>query len=177
MRVPPGSRSTSACGSTWTPVRHARPWPVKTHDRLVLEDPNVSGMLTNHRLAAVISDAAWAELARQVAYKTAWRGGTVLTADRWFASSKTCSACRSVKTTLTLADRLFACDECGLVIDRDTNAAVNLATWGENNFSQVPDPEARGRVTNAHRPERSGQDTRPGETVGNDVGTDYAPTA
>jgi putative transposase len=150
---------------------------VKTHDRLVLEDLNVTGMLTNHRLAAAISEAAWGELARQVAYKAAWRGGTVLTADRWFGSSKTCSACGSVATTLTLADRVFACDECGLVIDRDTNAAVNLATWGEQHNSQVPDPEARGRVTNAHRREGSGP--RPGadETSPDDVGTGYAPAA
>jgi putative transposase len=82
-----------------------------------------------------------------------------------------------VKTTLTLADRLFACDACALVIDRDTNAAVNLATWGENNFSQVPDPEARGRVTNAHR--REGPGPRPGadETSPDDVGTGHAPAA
>jgi putative transposase len=77
----------------------------------------------------------------------------------------------------TLADRVFGCGECGMVLDRDTNAAVNLATWGEQQYSQVPDPEARGRVTNAHRPERSGQDSRPGETVGDDVGTGYAPAA
>jgi putative transposase len=150
---------------------------VKTHDRLVLEDLNIAGMLSNHRLAAAISDAAWGELARQVTYKQAWRGGTVLTADRWLPSSKTCSACGHAKQALTLGDREFICDECGLVIDRDVNAAVNLATWGENNYSQVPDPEARGRVTNAHRPERSGQDSRPGETIGSDVGTDYAPAA
>jgi putative transposase len=150
---------------------------VKTHDRLVLEDLNVTGMLTNRRLAAAISDAAWGELARQVAYKSAWRGGTVLTADRWFASSKTCSACGSVKTTLTLADRVYACGECGLVIDRDTNAAVNLATWGESNSSQVPDPEARGRVTNAHRREGSGPRSGADETSPDDVGTGYAPAA
>jgi putative transposase len=150
---------------------------VKTHDRLVLEDLNVTGMLSNHRLAAAISDAAWGELARQVTYKAAWRGGTVITADRWLPSSKTCSACDSVTTTLTLADRLFACDECGLVIDRDTNAAVNLATWGEQHHSQVPDPEARGRVTNAHRREGSGPRPDADETSPDDVGTDYAPAA
>jgi putative transposase len=150
---------------------------VKTHDRLVLEDLNVTGMLTNHRLAAAISDAAWGELARQVAYKAAWRGGTVLTADRWFASSKTCSACGQVRQGLTLADREFACDGCSLVIDRDTNAAANLATWGEQHHSQVPDPEARGRVTNAHRREGSGPSPGADETSPDDVGTGYAPAA
>ncbi len=144
---------------------------VKTHDRLVLEDLNIAGMLANHHLAAAISDAAWGELARQITYKQAWRGGQVLSADRWFPSSKTCSACGSVTAQLTLADRVFVCDACGLTIDRDLNAAVNLATWGEKNFSQVLDPEARGQVTNAHRPDGSGPRTRAGETSRDDVGT------
>ncbi len=145
---------------------------VKTHDRLVLEDLNIQGMLANHRLAAAISDAAWGELSRQITYKQAWRGGTVLIADRWFPSSKTCSACGDVKASLTLADRVFACETCGLTIDRDLNAAVNPATWGEKNYpTQVLDPEARGQVTNAHRPDGSGPRTRAGETSRDDVGT------
>lgn len=144
---------------------------VKTHDRLVIEDLNIAGMLTNHHLAAAISDAAWGELARQIAYKQAWRGGLVLVADRWFPSSKTCSACDEPKTTLTLADRVFACEACGHTIDRDLNAAVNLATWGEKHHTQVLDPEARGQVTNAHRPDGSGRRSRVDETSREDVGT------
>jgi len=150
---------------------------VKTHDRLILEDLNVTGMLANHHLAAAISDAAWGELARQIGYKATWRGGTVLTAARWFPSSKTCSACGVVKPTLTLAERVFTCDACGISLDRDLNAAVNLATWGEQHHSQVPDPEARGWVTNAHR--QDGPGPRPGAsgTSLEDVGTGYAPAA
>ncbi|GMA24846.1 transposase [Luteimicrobium album] len=144
---------------------------VKTHDRLVIEDLNITGMLTNHRLAAAISDAAWGELARQLAYKQAWRGGQVLIADRWFASSKTCSACGNVKSTLTLAERAFTCAHCGLTLDRDLNAAVNLATWGAMHYSQVLDPEARGQVTNAHRRDGSGRRTRADEASPDDVGT------
>ncbi len=144
---------------------------VKTHDRLVIEDLKITGMLANHRLAAAISDAAWGELARQITYKQVWRGGQVLIADRWFPSSKTCSACENVKSTLTLADRVFRCDACGLAIDRDLNAAVNLATWGDKHHSQVLDPEARGQVTNAHRPDGSGPRTHAGETSRDDVGT------
>jgi len=150
---------------------------VKTHDRLVLEDLNVTGMLTNHHLAAAISDAAWGELARQICYKATWRGGTVLTADRWFPSSETCSTCGVVKQTLTLAERVFTCDACGITLDRDLNAAVNLATWGEQHHTQVPDPEARGRVTNARRQEGSGPGSRPGETSLDEAGTSYAPAA
>lgn len=144
---------------------------VQTHDRLVIEDLNIAGMLANHRLAASISDAAWGELARQITYKQSWRGGQVVVADRWFASSKTCSGCGDVKATLTLADRVFACENCGLSIDRDLNAAVNLATWGEQHHSQVLDPEARGQVTNAHRQDGSGRRARGGETSPDDVGT------
>lgn len=123
------------------------------------------------RLAAAISHAAWGELARQITYKMAWRGGHVLTADRRFASSKTCSRCEEIKTTLTLAVRVFDCEHCGLTIDRDLNAAVNLATWGANHHSQVLDPEARGQVTNAHRRDGSGRRTRADETSPDDVGT------
>ncbi len=144
---------------------------VKTHDHLVLEDLNVAGMLTNHRLAAAIFDAAWGELARQIHYKQAWHGGQVLVADRWFASSKTCSACGHVTTTLTLADRVFVCEHCGLAIDRDTNAAANLAAWAVKHHAQTPDPEARGRDTNAHRREGSGPRTRASETSPEDVET------
>ncbi|WP_425956963.1 RNA-guided endonuclease TnpB family protein [Xylanimonas sp. McL0601] len=136
---------------------------VKTHDRLVIEDLNITGMLANHRLAAAISDAAWGQLARHLRYKQTWRGGQVLVADRWFASSKTCSACQDVKTTLTLAERVFHCENCGHTIDCDLNAAVNLATWGEQHHPQVLDPEARGQVTNAHRREGSGRRTRADE--------------
>lgn len=144
---------------------------VQTHDRLVIEDLNIQGMLANHRLAAAISDAAWGELARQITYKQAWRGGLVLVADRWFASSKTCSACGDVTATLTLAERVFVCDTCGLTIDRDLNAAVNLATWGEQHHAQVLDPEARGQVANAHRPDGAGRRSRDDETSRDDVGT------
>ncbi|MGI8683545.1 MAG: zinc ribbon domain-containing protein, partial [Acidimicrobiales bacterium] len=71
-------------------------------------------------------DAAPAELRRQLAYKTAWYGGRLVVADRWYPSSKTCSACRRRKPSLPLAERTYRC-ECGLVIDRDLNAARNLA--------------------------------------------------
>jgi putative transposase len=143
---------------------------VKTHDRLVIENLNVRGMLTNHRLARAISDAAWSEFARQVSYKQAWRGGQVMVADRWFASSKTCSGCGNSRQTLKPSERTYRCSACGLVIDRDLNAAVNLAAWAENH-AQVRDPQAGGPVTNAHRQERSGRHLDAGETDLDDVGT------
>ena len=133
---------------------------VKTHDRLVIEDLNVSGMLANHRLARAISDAGWAEFARLLGYKQAWRRGTLAVADRWYPSSKLCAACGAICGDLTLADRVFTCS-CGYSADRDTNAAVNLARWGQTprSLTRTPDPQALGRATNARR--RDGADPHP----------------
>ncbi len=155
---------------------------VKTHDRLVIEDLNVSGMLANHRLAQAISDAGWAEFARLLRYKHAWRSGQLVVADRWYPSSKLCPACGAISTALTLADRVFTCG-CGHSADRDTNAAVNLARWGEQHHDPTLDPRTPkhgGRATNARR--RDGADqhpTRAGETSPDDAGTDVhtAPAA
>jgi len=97
---------------------------------VVIEDLNVAGMVKNHRLARAISDAGMAELHRQIEYKADWGGIEVVKADRWFASSKTCSGCGCIKADLTLADRTFNCSECGLKLDRDLNAALNLASLG-----------------------------------------------
>ena len=88
-------------------------------------------MLANHRLAAAISDAAWTELARLITYRQDWRGGQVVTVDRWFPSSKTCSGCGAVDPDLTLAQRTYRCAACGLELDRDRNAAINLAAWAD----------------------------------------------
>ncbi len=98
----------------------------KTKSVVVIEDLNVSGMLKSHRLAQAIGEVGWGEFRRQLAYKAAWYGGRIIVADRWFGSSKTCSQCGWGDETLTLADRTFRCQACGLVIDRDLNAAKNL---------------------------------------------------
>lgn len=94
---------------------------------IVLEDLNVSGMVKNRHLAKAVSDAGFYELRRQIEYKADWLGIEVVIADRWFASSKTCSRCGHKKADLKLSDRLYICSECGLEIDRDLNAAQNLA--------------------------------------------------
>lgn len=98
---------------------------------IVLEDLNVKGMMANDKIAKAIGDASVYELGRQIEYKSNWRGIDIIKADRWFASSKTCSRCGCIKADLTLADRIYVCPECGLVIDRDLNAAINLAALGE----------------------------------------------
>jgi putative transposase len=97
------------------------------HGTVVVEQLNVAGMVRNRRLARAISDTGMAELHRQLAYKVGWYGSRLVVADRFYPSSKTCSGCGWVKAKLTLAERTFCCGVCGLVIDRDLNAARNLA--------------------------------------------------
>jgi len=94
---------------------------------VVLEDLNVSGMQKNHNLAKAISNANWAEFRRQIEYKAQWYGVDLVIADRFYPSSKTCSECGSIKPLLKLSERKFVCENCGVVIDRDLNAAFNLA--------------------------------------------------
>ena len=93
---------------------------------IVIEDLNVSGMMSNRHLSKAVSDVGFYELRRQIEYKAQRLGIEVIIADRWYASSKTCSGCGWKNTELTLSDRVFHCPECGLEIDRDLNAALNL---------------------------------------------------
>jgi putative transposase len=93
---------------------------------IVLEDLNVKGMVRNHRLANALSDVALGQFGRIVTYMAEDAGIQVVKAGRFFASSKTCSGCGWRKEDLTLADRTFVCQACGLVLDRDLNAALNL---------------------------------------------------
>jgi putative transposase len=147
---------------------------VKTHDRLVIEDLCVTGMLRNHRLAQAISGAGWAEFGRLLRYKQAWRGGELVIADRWYPSSRLCPLCGAVHNSLTLADRVFTCS-CGHSADRDRNAAVNLARWGQAHRDphRSPGPQAGGRATNARRRDGSDQHRScAGETSPEDAGTD-----
>ena len=81
----------------------------RDHGTIVVEDLNVAGMLRNRRLARHIADAGFAEIRRQLAYKTTWNGGRLVVADRWYPSSKTCSGCGAVKTKLTLSERTYTC--------------------------------------------------------------------
>jgi putative transposase len=99
----------------------------KTKSVLVIEDLHVAGMLKNHCLAQAIGDAGFYEFKRQLLYKAAWYGSRVILADRWEPSSKRCSRCGWLDADLTLKDRTFHCQQCRFVLDRDLNAAINLA--------------------------------------------------
>jgi len=102
---------------------------VRTCRTLVIEDLNVAGMTRNRLLAKSISDAAMGELRRQIEYKARWYGVEVIVADRFFPSSKTCSGCGACIVALTLSSRIYVCEHCDLSLDRDLNAAINLARW------------------------------------------------
>ena len=102
----------------------------QTYSDISIEDLNVAGMLKNHRLAKAVSDASFSELRRQLEYKTAKTGAKLHVIDRWYPSSKTCSNCGSVKAKLSLSERTYTCGNCGLVIDRDLNAAINIMVAG-----------------------------------------------
>jgi putative transposase len=96
------------------------------YETAVTEDLNVAGMLRNRGLARALADQGFSTVVRMLDYKTGWQGGRLVQADRWFPSSKTCSACGAVKTKLPLHVRVFSCEACGMVANRDENAARNL---------------------------------------------------
>jgi putative transposase len=135
------------------------------YQTIAAEDLNVAGMTRNKRLARAISDQGFGTARRMFGYKTVWSGGQLIIGDRWYPSSKTCSDCGAVKTKLALSERTYRCDGCGLVQDRDVNAARNLlalaaggaesrnarggtarpGTAGHVPQNQEPGPRTRGR--------------------------------
>jgi IS605 OrfB family transposase len=161
-RAPDGTRRAPSAGWRQTKTRLARAHArvanlrrdglhkltsrlAREHGTIVVERLNVAGMLGNRRLARRIADAGWGELRRQLGYKTTWAGGMLVQADRWFPSSKTCSGCQAVTAKLPLSARVFHCKACGLVLDRDLNAARNLARLAEHVAGSGPETlTARG---------------------------------
>lgn len=110
---------------------------VRDHDVIVIEDLHVAGMMRNRRLARHIAGANWAEIRRQLSYKAERAGARLVIADRWFASSKTCSGCGTAKAKLALSERTYVCLACGIVLDRDENAARNLAALAAVDTAQL----------------------------------------
>jgi putative transposase len=97
-----------------------------------VETLQVTNLLQNRRLARHIADAGWGTILSQLVYKTSWSDGSLLVAaDRFYPSSKTCSACGAARAKLALSERVFACHTCGQEIDRDLNAALNLARMAQ----------------------------------------------
>jgi len=104
---------------------------VRSADLIVIEDLNVSGMVRNRHLARAVSDCGWGEFRRQLAYKCARSGRDLVVIDRWYPSSKTCSACGHLLAGLSLGTRQWTCPSCGARHDRDINAAKNILAAGQ----------------------------------------------
>jgi len=109
-----------------------------------IEDLNVKGMMSNRHLARSIADMSFSEFRRQLEYKAQMRGGIVVVADRWFASSKTCSACGHKVEVLPLSVRNWTCPQCGATHDRDVNAAINLKNMAVSSTASACGEEGAG---------------------------------
>jgi putative transposase len=103
---------------------------VSRYDRIAVEDLQIPNMVRNPHLAKSILDAGWGYFRVHLSFKAAWAGKTVVAVAPAY-TSKTCSGCRATFETLTLADRWVRCD-CGLSMDRDANAALNLLALGRS---------------------------------------------
>ena len=105
-------------------------WIVENYDTICMEYLNVAGMGKNRKLAKSISDAAWSSLVSMIEYKATWYGKTFIKIDRFYASSKTCSCCGTKVESMDLSIRKWTCTSCGVVHDRDLNAATNILNKG-----------------------------------------------
>jgi putative transposase len=135
---------------------------------IAAENLNVTGMVRNHSLARAISDCGWGEFRRQLEYKCERYGRTLVVIDRWYPSSKTCSACGHLLAELSLSTRHWSCPSCGTRHDRDINAAKNILAAGQAvarispgdacgaDVSHSGSPPVRSAVKQEPRPARTG---------------------
>jgi putative transposase len=149
------------------------------HHVVVVETLNVSGMRSSggarkRGLNRALTDAALAQVRRMLAYKTCWYGTRLIEADRYYPSSKTCSACGGRKPNLTLAERTYVCEHCGVMIDRDLNAAINLARLGETYLLGKQSPADSGSVARRGAT-RETEPARAGDAGGREASTPHNP--
>jgi IS605 OrfB family transposase len=130
----------------------------KNHSEIVIEDLNIKGMSQNHKLASAILDGGFYEFRRQLEYKASWYGAKVTIANRFYPSSKMCSSCGNIKEKLSLAERIYKCEVCGLELNRDLNAAINLENYEINSpvsYTGSLEKEAKAcRVSNQPKAQR-----------------------
>ena len=102
---------------------------VDEHSLIVFEDLNTAGMVKNHKLAKSTEDAGWDKIVQYTTYKAESAGAVVVLVDPMYTSQK-CSGCDNIKGELKLSDRVYHCEVCSLVMDRDKNAAINILNTG-----------------------------------------------
>lgn len=119
---------------------------VNEFDIIVIEDLNVSGMVKNRRLSNSISDASWSSFFDTLRYKCEWYGKSLISVDRFYASSKTCGSCGWKYKDLKLSERTWACQECGEIHDRDLNAAKNIQRVGVNALYNQSQSECKANL-------------------------------
>src|SRR5574343_661148 len=128
---------------------------LRENQTIVMEDLNVSGMVKNHKLAEAIQEVYWSRFKEILTYKAKWYNRNVISVDRWFPSSKTCSSCGYIKKDLTLQDREWVCPVCGAHHDRDLNAAINIKNEGLKKQLGMSLPEVTLTECNGLPPRRS----------------------
>jgi putative transposase len=149
------------------------------HQVIAVETLNAAGMrsaggIRKRGLNRALADASPAEIRRMLAYKTAWYGSILVEADRWYPSSKTCSGCGSRKPRLLLSQRTYVCEHCGLVLDRDLNAAINLARLGETHLLGEQSPAGSGPVA-GRGATRETEPAPAGDAAGDEASTPHQP--
>lgn len=107
---------------------------VNQYDTICLENLNIKGMIKNHKLSKAISDVSWSSFITMLAYKSEWKGKNLIKIGRFDPSSKTCNSCGYIKKDLQLSDREWICPECGVIHDRDINAAMNIKDFALKNL-------------------------------------------
>jgi putative transposase len=126
---------------------------VNNYDIICLEDLNIKGMVKNHKLSKSINDVSWGKLVDMIEYKSQWNDKQIFKINRFFPSSKTCNHCGWINQSLTLKDRVWTCNRCDTVLDRDLNAAKNILKEGLKIISVgTTDYEHRAKI----RPDSSG---------------------
>ena len=110
---------------------------VRNFNYIGLEDLNTKGMMKNHKLAKSLTDVSFCEFNRQLEYKAAYNNTKIYRVDRFYPSSKTCCICGNIKQNLKLSNRIYKCDECKNIIDRDLNAAINLHKFVNKEVGRV----------------------------------------
>ena len=119
---------------------------IRENQTICLEDLNIKGMVKNHKLALSISDAGWGMFVDMLEYKAGWYGRNILKIGKFEPSSKTCSCCGAINKDLTLKDRSWTCSECGVLHDRDINAACNIKSFALKNYVSGTDTQTRNEL-------------------------------